>query len=125
MKIMKIAIYDKNTGLIKRTIECSPNYVSSQCKENEEFFLNCPENITHILDNKPVFIETLQSDADLIFSIRNQRTRMLQACDWTQTPDNPLPEEEKARYRRFRQALRDFPQTCNIYNPIWPKLEDF
>lgn len=41
---------------------------------------------------------------DEIYTKRNLR---LQGSDWTQFPDSPLTEEEKAEWAVYRQALRD------------------
>lgn len=53
---MKYAIYNISDGEIVRRVTSSPNMVSVQCQEGEEFFLNCPETATHIIDNEPVTI---------------------------------------------------------------------
>lgn len=50
--------------------------------------------------------------------IRNHRNKLLQECDWTQTPDNPLPSEQKASWAAYRQELRDFPETLNMDEPF-------
>ncbi len=52
--------------------------------------------------------------------IRLERIVLLRECDWTQLPDNVLTPEKKSEWRTFRQALRDFPETCNPHNPIYP-----
>lgn len=55
-------------------------------------------------------------------TIRTQRDALLSACDWTQMPDSPLSEEEKAAYQAYRQALRDVPQQEGFPETInWPK----
>lgn len=53
---MKYAIYNISDGEIVRRVTSSPNMVSVQCQEGEEFFLNCPETATHIIDNELVTI---------------------------------------------------------------------
>ena len=55
-------------------------------------------------------------------TIRARRDALLAACDWTQMPDSPLSEEEKAAYQTYRQALRDVPQQeGSPENVTWPE----
>ncbi len=54
--------------------------------------------------------------------IRMRRNQLLTACDWTQLPDVVLTTEQKATWVEYRQQLRDFPETCDPDNPIWPVL---
>lgn len=56
----------------------------------------------------------------LMRPIRYERNRRLKNCDWTQLIDAPLTEEMVAEWSVYRQALRDFPATCNINAPVWP-----
>lgn len=51
---MKAAIYSLETGRILRTVHVPAAMVDIQCAIGEEFFLNCPDDATHITDNKPV-----------------------------------------------------------------------
>lgn len=58
----------------------------------------------------------------LAVEVRAQRDALLSACDWTQMPDSPLSEEEKAAYQTYRQALRDVPQQEGFPETIsWPE----
>ena len=50
-------------------------------------------------------------------SIRFTRDRLLKNTDWTQTSDSPLSPELKAKYREYRQQLRDMPSVYAA-NPI-------
>jgi hypothetical protein len=43
--------------------------------------------------------------------MRYQRDGFLVACDWTQLPDSPLSDADKAEWATYRQQLRDFPAT--------------
>lgn len=42
--------------------------------------------------------------------IENIRLGLLQASDWTQLPDVPLSDEQRAEAVAYRQALRDADQ---------------
>ena len=48
-----------------------------------------------------------------------ERNRMLQASDWTQLPDVPLPTKEA--WATYRQALRDIPAQAGFpVGVVWP-----
>lgn len=55
----------------------------------------------------------------LVRDIRNQR---LAASDWTQLPDAPLSESQKAAWSQYRQELRDLTNTYkdSFQKIIWP-----
>ena len=55
-----------------------------------------------------------------LIAIRTKRNQLLTECDWTQLPDAPLTTEQKQSWAAYRQQLRDFPSTCDPYNPVWP-----
>lgn len=61
----------------------------------------------------------------LIVSMKTQRNFLLSISDWTQLPDSPLSEADKAKWLSYRAELRDitsqdgFPQTIE-----WPKSPD-
>ena len=46
-----------------------------------------------------------------IDQVRKFRNAQLKACDWTQTLDSPLNDEQRQAWSAYRQALRDFPAT--------------
>ncbi len=50
---------------------------------------------------------------------RKQRNNLLTDTDWTQIPDNPLPDEAKALWVVYRDALRDITSHAN-----WPHLDE-
>jgi hypothetical protein len=70
--------------------------------------------------NRAINIEFL-TDEEKLFELRQERNRRLSECDWTQLIDAKGDVEAWAKYR---QALRDLPQTTkdlnNIYYPIPP-----
>jgi len=49
------------------------------------------------------------------YRVRQERNRLLSACDWTQVPDAPT---DKAAWAAYRQALRDITQ-----HPDWPNID--
>jgi hypothetical protein len=65
----------------------------------------------------PPYVPTTE---DKLRAIRLTRNTLLANCDWTQLPDVTLTPEKVTEWRVYRQALRDFPSTCDPDNPIWP-----
>ena len=70
-------------------------------------------------------VTTLTSDQQATLTtnesvkIRQQRNAKLTACDWTQTPDNPIAN--KAAWATYRQALRDLPKESGFpWTITWP-----
>jgi hypothetical protein len=53
--------------------------------------------------------------------LRRERNIKLAMSDWTQLPDSPLNEEQKAAWAEYRQALRDITET-NAELPIQPNV---
>ena len=54
-------------------------------------------------------------------TLRQKRDKLLAGSDWTQLPDSPLTNRQKKRWAKFRQALRDLPQTTgDPQTPKWP-----
>ena len=47
-------------------------------------------------------------DEWLVERMRHHRDRLLAESDWTQLPDTPV---DRAAWAKYRQALRDFPET--------------
>lgn len=43
--------------------------------------------------------------------IRQFRTALLSASDWTQIPDAPLGDQKRQEWATYRQALRDLPES--------------
>lgn len=62
-----------------------------------------------------------RSDAECWSELRRLRGSRLRACDWTQTGDAPLTDEQKGAWQAYRQALRDLPAaTLDPREPNWP-----
>jgi hypothetical protein len=49
-----------------------------------------------------------------------QRYFLLLGSDWTQMPDSPLSDEDKAAWATYRQALRDLPAQEGFPNVAFP-----
>lgn len=117
---MNFTIYNKEDGKIIIRVNCHPDQFVNDVGEGQEFYLNCPQDATHIIDNTPVTLVPAVTIERLLVSIRQVRNVKLIESDWTQIPDAPLSSEQKAAWATYRQALRDFPDTCDPTNPAWP-----
>ena len=66
-----------------------------------------------------------QADADALASswafLRAERDALLASSDWTQASDSPLTDEVKTTWVTYRQELRDFPESADPANPVWPE----
>ena len=59
-----------------------------------------------------IYIPTDQpTSSEYESGMRYDRNRLLAESDWTQMPDSPLTDEQRAAWSAYRQALRDFPAT--------------
>ena len=66
-------------------------------------------------------------EAERAVSNREYRNQLLSSTDWTQLPDAPLSDEQKAAYGAYRQALRDLPNHVHFPNldaDDWPQVEE-
>ena len=59
-------------------------------------------------------------------AIRTRRDQLLRASDFTQLPDFPATDAQRAEVTAYRQALRDIPE--QVEKPaelVWPVLPAF
>lgn len=52
--------------------------------------------------------------------IRAERNRLLKDSDWSILSDIPMTDLKRNEWITYRQQLRDFPDNCDITNPIFP-----
>jgi hypothetical protein len=52
--------------------------------------------------------------------VRGERASLLQASDWTQMPDTPMPSPVRAEWAAYRQALRDITRQADPTQITWP-----
>jgi len=60
---MNFAVYNRSTGIILRMVDSPPEIIDIQVGNEEEFFLNCPLESTHIINGEPVTLEPTQPEA--------------------------------------------------------------
>lgn len=59
-------------------------------------------------------------------AIRTRRNQLLAGTDYTQAPDNPLTETQRAEVIVYRQRLRDVPESgSDPFHISWPLRPDF
>ena len=71
----------------------------------------------HTIESKPAVVQ------DVDEYIRDLRTKLLKASDWTQGVDSPLSDSKKAEWQTYRQQLRDWPATntaTTVDSVVWP-----
>ncbi len=73
---------------------------------------------------EPMSLEQFKAHFTPLAVLRRERNARLAACDWTQVPDAPLSEEQRAAWAAYRQALRDLPETTDPTAPKWPVPPD-
>lgn len=72
---------------------------------------------------KPACVPTTEEKMD---AIRAERDRLLDSTTWifqrqqTGSESQKLPDEEYQKWVDYWAALRDFPATCDVDNPVWP-----
>ncbi|SUX29835.1 tail fiber assembly protein [Chromobacterium vaccinii] len=77
---------------------------------------------------RDVFGASVQAIADArketaLIALRAERDQRLRACDWTQVQDAVLSAEQKSAWAKYRQALRDLPETiADVGQIAWPQL---
>lgn len=121
---MRLAIFDPDSGGIRSVLEFWQGNIS-------DALLNIPEGClatevgpevepgTHYInvqnDDTPT-VCVPEPLPEVMDDLRARRDGLLFACDWTQLPDAPLTEAQRAQWRTYRQALREVPETGH-----WPE----
>jgi len=67
-------------------------------------------------------VEAPYSEDEAVQIVRQLRTDRLYQCDWTQLPDAPLTDAERAQWQAYRQALRDMMNNFQWGVTTWPTL---
>jgi len=59
-------------------------------------------------------------------SVRETRTQLLRKTDFTQLPDSPLTEAQRAEVATYRQQLRDLTELSQSpFEVVWPTSPSF
>jgi len=119
MRTVSFAVYEPNSGEVIAfvTTHATAKELNLLNFPGMAHFDNCPPGTTHIINGEPQRRPVIKTEADQLREIRRTRNQLLQLTDWTQMADSP---GDKAAWKNYRKALRDFPATCDPHNPIWP-----
>lgn len=92
------------------------------CAEIAATFYEAPDGTVegYMFDGTTFSPAPLPTNDELLLNIRNMRNGMIMFTDWTQSSDSPLSSDQKTAFAAYRQALRNFPDTCDPKNPVWP-----
>ena len=66
-------------------------------------------------------VEAPYTEAQALSAVRALRNARLFDTDWTQLPDAPLSEAQRARWRSYRQELRDMMDDFEWDLTRWPE----
>lgn len=114
---MTYTIYHKVGGEIRRVVQVpSLDVLKVQVQSDEDYVEGDLLEYTHVIDG----VGCRGVTENTWLQLRCKRSMLLTASDWTQVPDSPLSAEQKQQWAVYRQALRDFPDTCDPVNPLWP-----
>lgn len=138
------AIYDEE-GRIVKSIDCPAEMIERQLKKGQGYIETSAHDGTHyvkdgVLTEYPErpsddyqfdfileqWVDTKTDEIraqEALEALRRERNIKLAMSDWTQLPDSPLNEEQKAAWAEYRQALRDIPNTGVFEQNLiqWPQ----
>ena len=141
---MMYAIYDE-IGRIVKSVDCPADKIVRQLKEGQGYIETDAHDGTHYVKDGELITYPDRPSEDHQFdfildqwvdkktdeiraqealeALRRQRNIKLAMSDWTQLPDSPLNEEQKAEWAEYRQALRDIPNTGVLSTDLiqWPQ----
>lgn len=88
--------------------------------------INSRANLEQILEGEKEYTRWLELAKKeeynkLAEEIRAKRDMLLAETDWTQVTDTALTKTEQAKYKEYRQKLRDIPEQAEFpYNVTFP-----
>lgn len=108
-----VVIYDFDTGVIKRVVNCPDNNVNLQLEAGEAVVEGFADDSKQMVVDGQIVDKDAPSDEEkntqALHKLRKMRNDMLKQCDWTVLVDSPLTTYKKGLWRTYRQALRDLP----------------
>lgn len=73
-----------------------------------------------VINGKHTYSAFVESQDNIMESLRAIRNSLLTETDWTQVEDSPLSPEKKAEWKNYRQALRDLTDLDDLTTIVWP-----
>ncbi len=117
----------ENIRIIADKKQCGEDYVSYLTAELDKVLQSQKnaKNFVRLEDGEVVEVTEPPQPRLTEYSkwqiIREKRNQLLVESDWTQMPDVPLTAEQRQAWRKYRQELRDLPQTFRKADEVvWP-----
>lgn len=82
------------------------------------------KKIKNGIENSDYIQSLVEKPIDKNFDVKDffiKRHALLVQSDWTQLPDSPLSENQKKRWAKYRQELRDITNKPITEKTEWPK----
>lgn len=73
-----------------------------------------------VINGKHTYSAFVESQDNIMESLRAIRNSLLTETDWTQVEDSPLSPEKKAEWKNYRQTLRDLTDIDDLTTIVWP-----
>lgn len=73
-----------------------------------------------VINGQHTYSAFVESQDNIIESLRAIRNSLLTETDWTQVEDSPLSLEKKTEWKNYRQALRDLTDLDDLTTIVWP-----
>lgn len=115
MIIINFVIYNPDGNILSLYRGDETNVTPNIQVSNADFAM-CIQDITslRVIDGQ---LKIINNHLPLM---RIKRNYLLSESDKYMLLDYPITEEKQNEWKVYRQQLRDFPETCDINNPIWP-----
>lgn len=118
---MDYTFYDTESGEILFTVSSNTQPDDSNGSYIEGCFKAEDYRVQNGIAVKKDFDEIESNALSLAWlEFRKLRDGKLADSDWTQIPDSPLNEEQKAAWAEYRQALRDLPDSYDGGDIVFP-----
>lgn len=96
-------------GMLEKDYVAQAERLLKELEEQSKFIPNENANLVPIPEE-----QLTPDDWTRLKWLKEARDEALLKTDYTQLPDTPVTEADRARYRVVRQALRDLPATVNL-----------
>lgn len=122
--------YDRATGKITKAGDL-PDMIADAVFEREITYVEVPDAVDPTqskfdIETGTVVDQTAADRLPLIEVVNDTIGRLLAATDFTQIPDSPFTDAQRADWRTYRQALRDLSNEPSIAAMVaaWPSRPD-
>lgn len=102
---MEVAIYKISNNKISRFITCHPSIIDIQCESDEDFFLNCPVDATHIIDGEAVVQLSAPTEFELREIAKENRAKAVASIIVTTASGKAFDGDESSQTRMARAII--------------------